>query len=207
MTYDRDPKYLHPYIAARLQSIEDAVNFKLPAGHSAKLVSAHRTPADQFEVFKKGRTFKNGTWVKTGKVFTDKDGYVKLSRHNYLPCTAFDTGLFNVAAYLPDSPLYQHIQEGKQFDMNWGGDWTGLIDQPHLEIPSGKFFKSNIEKDSGLIWQKYLVKAGTYNKAMDGIFGPESLKALTEATGESERNLAAWDKLFERFGVLEGYGV
>jgi len=207
MTYDRDPKYLHPYITARLQTILDAIIAKLPAGHTAKLISAHRTPADQFEIFKKGRTFKNGAWVKTGKVFTYKDGYIKLSRHNYLPCTAFDTGIFNGNDYLENSPLYKNVKEGVNTGMDWGGDWATFTDQPHLEIPTAKFFKNNIEKDIGLIWQKYLVKAGTYSKSPDGIFGPESLKALKVATGESERNLASWDKLFGQFGVLEGYEV
>ncbi|MEI9810306.1 MAG: hypothetical protein WDO16_21890 [Bacteroidota bacterium] len=207
MTYDRDPKYLHPYIAERLPAIQNAISGKLPAGHTNKLVSAHRTPADQFEIFKKGRTFKNGVWIKTGQVFTAKDGYIKLSRHNYLPCTAFDTGIFKGAAYLGDSLLYKHVKEGVITGMDWGGDWITLIDQPHLEIPTGKFFKGNIEKDGGLIWQKYLVKAGAYTKAMDGIFGPESLKALKQVTGENERNLIAWDKLFEQFGLLEGYGI
>ncbi|MBL7742428.1 MAG: hypothetical protein JNN00_03035, partial [Chitinophagaceae bacterium] len=103
------------------------------------------------------------------------------------------------------SPSYNHIKEGKKFEMNWGGDWTSFTDQPHLEIPPDKFFKSNIEKDSGLIWQQYLVKAGTYNKALDGIFGPESLKALKAATGEEERNIAAWNKLFAEFGVITDY--
>jgi hypothetical protein len=207
MTYDRDPKYLHPYIAARLKPILDAVSAKLPANHEARLISAHRTPADQFALFKQGRVFKNGIWVKNGPVVTFKDGFVKLSRHNYLPCTAFDTGIFNGDSYLGDSPLYKHVKEGVKFGMNWGGNWTSFIDQPHLEIPTEQFFKSSIEKDSGLIWQKYLVKAGTYAKAMDGIFGPESLKALKAATGEDTRNLAAWDKLFGQFGVLEGYGL
>lgn len=205
MTYDRNPKYLHPFIASRLQNILDAINNKLPAEHSAKLVSAHRTPADQFELFKQGRAFQNGSWVKTGDVVTHLDGYIKKSRHNYLPCTAFDTGIFNGASYQGNSPLYKHIKEGKRFEMNWGGDWVSFTDQPHLEIPPSQFFKSNIEKDSGLVWQQYLVKAGTYDKALDGIFGPESLKALKAAAGEEERNLAAWDQLFEQFGVMDNY--
>lgn len=204
MTYDRDPKYLHPYITVRLQAILDAINAKLPINQTAKLISAHRTPADQFALFKQGRTFKNGAWVKTGDVVTNLDGFIKMSRHNYLPCTAFDTGIFNGATYLGNSPLYKHVKEGVKFGMNWGGDWTSFKDQPHLEIPTDKFFKSNIEKDSALIWQKYLVKAGTYGGAPDGIFGPASLKALKTATGEDTRNLAAWDKLFGQFGVLEG---
>jgi len=207
MTYDRDPKYLHPYIADRLESILNAINTKLPADHTAKLISAHRTPADQFEIFKKGRTFKNGSWVKTGQTFTDKDGFVKLSRHNYLPCTAFDIGIFNGNAYLPDSPLYKNIKEGKKFEMDWGGDWTSLVDEPHLEIPPNKFFKSNIEKDSGVIWQNYLRKAGTYTGGLDGIFGPKSIQALIDATGESVRNLKAWDKLFDKFGKPEAVSI
>jgi peptidoglycan LD-endopeptidase CwlK len=205
MTYDRDPKYLHPYIAVRFQPILDAINTKLPVNHIAKLISAHRTPADQFEIFKKGRTFKNGTWTKTGTTFTDKDGFIKLSRHNYLPCTAYDTGIFKVGIYLENSALYKIIKEGIRLGMDWGGNWTSLVDQPHLEIPTNQFFKQSIEKDNGLIWQKYLVKAGTYSKAMDGIFGTESLKALKAATGEDIRNLKAWDKLIDQFGVLEGY--
>ena len=205
MTYDRDPKYLHPYIAERLQSIVDAINAKLPMNHTSKLISAHRTPADQFEIFKKGRTFINGAWKKTGTTFTGKDGFIKLSRHNYLPCTAYDTGIFNGAAYLEDSPLYKLIKEGTNIGMDWGGNWISFVDEPHLEIPTAKFFKNNIEKDCGLIWQKYLVKAGTYTKSLDGIFGPESLKALKATTGEDSRNIAAWDKLFDRFGILEGY--
>ena len=77
MGYDREPKYLHPYIAARLPQILNAINTKLPAGHVAKLVSAHRTPHDQFNLFKQGRIFRNGSWVKTGPVVTHLDGFVK----------------------------------------------------------------------------------------------------------------------------------
>ncbi|HEX7845734.1 MAG TPA: M15 family metallopeptidase [Chitinophagaceae bacterium] len=205
MKYDRDPKYLHPYISSRLQTILDAINAKLPPNHSAKLVSAHRTPADQFLLFKQGRTFKNGAWVKTGSVVTNLDGFVKLSRHNYLACTAFDVGIFDGNNYLGNSNLYKHVKEGSKQGMDWGGDWVSFIDQPHLEIPPSQFFKSNIQKDSGLIWQQYLRKAGTYNKALDGIFGAESHKALKAATGEDSRNLTAWDKLFAQFGVMKDY--
>lgn len=202
MNYDRNPRYLHPYIANRLDEIIAAIRNRLPAAHSAKLISAHRTPADQFALYKQGRVFRNGSWVRVGAVVTTLDGFIKLSRHNYLPCTAFDTGLFEGDRYLPDSPLYRHVKEGVGFGMNWGGDWTKFTDRPHLEMPKEAFFKSSIEKDSGLVWQKYLVQAGTYSGAMDGIFGPASLRALKEATGEETRNLKAWDKLFDRFGVI-----
>ena len=201
MGYDREPRYLHPFIAKRLSSILDAINAQLPSGHEAKLISAHRTPADQLNLFKQGRTFKNGTWVKTGSVVTNLDGYIKRSRHNYLPCTAFDTGIFKDGNYLPESPLYMHIAKGKTFGMDWGGDWRKFKDRPHLEMPNSAFFKNNIDKDCGLVWQKYLLKAGAYSGAMDGIFGPGSERALLEVTGEATRSISAWDILFDQFGV------
>lgn len=203
MSYDREPRYLHPFIATRLTGILDAIDTQLPSGHNAKLISAHRTPADQFELFKQGRTFRNGSWVKTGDVVTNLDGFIKLSRHNYLPCTAFDTGIFDNDDYLPNSPLYMHVSQGKSLGMNWGGDWRTFKDRPHLEIPPAIFFKNSIEKDCGLIWQKYLQKAGAYTGAMDGIFGRGSSDALREVTGHSTRNLEAWDILFTRFGPIQ----
>ena len=203
MPYDRELKYLHPYIAANLQKILSDISAKLPDGYSAKLVSAHRTPDDQFKLFKQGRIFSNGSWVKTGAVVTHLDGFVKCSRHNNLPCTAFDTGIFKNNIYLGDSPYYKHVKEGTKSGMDWGGDWNRFKDQPHLEMPPGLFFKNSLEKDQGLIWQLYLQKAGTYNGAMDGIFGTNSANALLEATGQDRRNLDAWDTLYKKFGKLE----
>ena len=202
MTYDREPKYLHPYIAGRLQKILNDIKAKLPDGHSARLVSAHRTPGDQFKLFKQGRIFRNGSWVKVGPVVTHLDGFVKCSRHNNLPCTAFDIGIFKNNNYLGESPHYKHVKEGIKSGLDWGGNWTRFKDQPHLEMPPGLFFKSSLEKDQGFIWQLYLQKAGTYNSAMDGIFGTKSAIALQQATGQDRRNLEAWDILYEKFGPL-----
>ncbi|CAN5135010.1 hypothetical protein BH09BAC1_BH09BAC1_00970 [soil metagenome] len=202
MTYDRDPKYLHPYMESRLSQITDAIQATLSTGVTCKFISAHRTPADQFELYKKGRTFKNGSWVKTGSVVTNIDGLSKKSMHNYLPCLAFDMGLFKDGKYLGNHPDYKKVAEGKAFNLKWGGDWTSLVDQPHLEMHAGVYFKSNLEKDNGYIWQLYLQKAGTYTGAMDGLFGPASIKALKAETGEAERNLKAWDKLYAKYGPL-----
>lgn len=202
MTYDRDPKYLHPYIAAKLPQILAAINSKLPAGHVARLVSAHRTPDDQFKLFRQGRAFRNGSWVKVGAVVTHLDGFVKKSRHNNLPCTAFDVGIFKNNVYLGDSPLYKHVKEGNRFGLEWGGAWARFKDMPHLEMPGNLFFKNNLEKDQGLVWQHYLQRAGTYQGAMDGIFGTGSILSLKRATGEEQRNLKAWDKLYNKYGAL-----
>lgn len=205
MGYDREPRYLHPYIAGRLSKILEAINAKLPSGHQAKLVSAHRTPDDQFKLFKQGRVFRNGSWVKVGAVVTHLDGFVKTSRHNNLPCTAMDIGIFNGNSYLGDSPLYKHVKEGTKFGLDWGGNWTRFKDFPHLEMPPSLFFKNNLAKDQGIVWQYYLQKDGTYTGAMDGIFGTNSAIALKASTGQDRRNLTAWDSLFNKYGRLTQY--
>ena len=76
---------------------------------------------------------------------------------------------------------------------------------PHLEMPTALFFKGSLEKDQGYVWQTYLHKAGTYVGAMDGIFGTNSILSLKKATGEEQRNLKAWDKLYNLFGKIEIY--
>lgn len=56
----------------------------------------YRTPNEQFELYKKGRTFQNGKWVKTGTTVTNLDGKTKLSNHNYSPSTAIDIAPYQV---------------------------------------------------------------------------------------------------------------
>jgi len=204
MGYDREPRYLHPYVAGRLPKILEVIKAKLPSDHSVKLVSAHRTPDDQFKLFKQGRVFRNGSWAKVGSVVTHLDGFVKASRHNNMPCTAFDIGIFRGSTYLNDSPLYKHIKEGTKFGLDWGGNWARFKDMPHLEMPPSSFFKNSLEKDQGLVWQHYLQMDGSYTGAMDGIFGTNSLVALKQATGQETRNLKAWDFLYNRYGKLDG---
>ena len=204
MKYDRNPRYLHPFIALKLEDILDAIQAKLPQGYTCKMISAHRTPEDQFKLFKKGRAFQNGTWVivERNKVVTHKDGFSSLSRHNYLPSTAIDIGIFRNNEYQSKPALYQAVGEAKKLGLDWGGDWTSFKDTPHLEIPPHIFFENDINKDNGYIWQQYLKKAGTYKGVLDGIFGPKSIAALKAATGETSRNMAAWDKLYEGHGVI-----
>lgn len=56
------------------------------------ILYGHRSPEEQFELYKKGRILQNGIWVITNKskVVTYKDGYKSKSKHNYLPSKAVD---------------------------------------------------------------------------------------------------------------------
>lgn len=210
MPYDREVKYAHPFIAMQLDSILQSIKDKLPQDYKCKLISAYRKSEDQLNLYKIGREFRNGAWRITdrNKVVTYKDGYVNKSRHNYLPCTAIDIGIFDTNnKYVTEARLYNHVKEGKNFGLEWGGDWTNFKDSPHLEIPSSKFFQRNMEKDNGLIWQNYLIKSGAYKGVEDGIFGPKSIAALKDVTGETERNIMAWDQLYQSYGSSETTSV
>lgn len=202
--YDRDPVYLHPILYNGLQRAINAIVEKLPEGHAARLVSGHRTPADQFELFKIGREFRDGKWVKVGKVVTNIDGFTKLSQHNYLPCQAIDIGLFNAQGkYLEDSPLYKHVKRGAAvLGLDWGGDWEKFVDQPHIEIPASQCFQGSRVREAALQWQRYLQAAGAYAGAMDGLFGRRSEDALVKVIGTRVRDMAGWAKLFKKFGPL-----
>ncbi|MBS0658083.1 MAG: M15 family metallopeptidase [Verrucomicrobia bacterium] len=188
-----------------LPAICDSIRAALPPGWTVKAVSVHRTPAQQFEIFKKGRVFRNGSWVKVGTTYTTLDGYTKRSRHNTLPATACDIGLFRPdGSYLSSGPEENKIELGaNDFGLTWGGSWPGFVDKPHLEVPLEQLFKRSLLHDEALQWQKYLWVSGQYTGMLDGIFGPKSLAALKAATGYDDRTPEAWRKLFETHGPVE----
>lgn len=212
---ERDRKYLHPMLREQDTQLVADIDRRLPEGMSARVISMHRTPAAQFELFKQGREFRNGKWVVVDKahVVTGKDGFVNVSRHNMLPCTALDIGLFGVDSggrerCLEDSPHYRKIGPAAlALGFDWGGNWTTLVDQPHVEIPATRCFQRSLIKDVGLQWQRYLRVAGTYQGALDGIFGEKSTTALKAATGFTERDTDAWAALFAQFGPPESLAL
>lgn len=202
--YSRDVLLTHPIIFKNKDLIINSINAKLSNGNTAKIISTHRTQADQFELYKKGRTFKNGTWIKTGSIITNIDGFKKLSMHNYLPCLSIDIGIFDKSGnYLPESKDYKKVVEGaKAIGANWGGNWTSIVDQPHIELNSPQFFKNNKTLDVNLQWQLYLKKAGAYSGALDGAFGKKSKEALLAVSGIDLQNMDAWKFLVKKYGVL-----
>lgn len=207
MPTQRDPRLLHPFIALKLEAILDAIQQALPQGYRCRLDWGHRTADEQFKLFKKGRAFQGGRWVviNRAQVVTYKDGYVAKSRHNYLPATAIDVAIYDRdGQYVSPDALYRHVGKGKNFGLDWGGDWQQFKDRPHLEIPEAVFFQHNVEQDSAYLWQQYLKKAGAYKGALDGIFGLKSKAALREVTGEEVRNVKGWLTLLEGWGVLAG---
>lgn len=103
------------------------------------VIYGHRTPEEQFELFKKGREKKDGWWVKTGKTVTNLDGNIKKSKHNYYPSKAVDVVPFpldwtDIKAFELLAKVVKAKAEELNITVTWGGDWVSLRDYPHWEI-------------------------------------------------------------------------
>lgn len=168
----------------------------------------HRTPAEQFEIFKKGRKFNpsTGKWEKVGTTFTPLDGFNKKSRHNFLGAQATDIILFKPdGSILSAGPQEAKIATGADlFGFTWGGRFANQ-DMPHIEIPKDRLFKGDFTKDEALQWQKWLFHAGNLGgpEELDGAWGTHSADALNATIGTRERTPDAWEALFKKFGPIE----
>ena len=113
-----------------------------------KVLYGHRTPAEQLALFKKGRKFDNGAWVKVGKTVTDKDGTIRKSKHNYNPSLAIDIipypfqGWNNLDQFHTLHKVIRDVANELGIKLTWGADWDNdgdirehsLQDYPHYEI-------------------------------------------------------------------------
>jgi peptidoglycan L-alanyl-D-glutamate endopeptidase CwlK len=98
-----------------------------------------RTPQEQFELFKKGRTLKDGKWVKVGATVTNLDGINKKSEHNYSPSRAIDIAPYpidwnNLQRFKDLSVIVKRIAKELGVDLVWGGDWERFSDKPHYQL-------------------------------------------------------------------------
>jgi len=93
-----------------------------------------RTPAEQFELYKQGRT-------KPGRIVTYKDGYKQLSKHNYNPSKAVDIVCYNNLKVTWEPEYYKrvavHVAKVAlelEIKYTWGGEFRTLKDLPHYEV-------------------------------------------------------------------------
>ena len=94
------------------------------------IIFGNRESAEQFELFKKGRSFIDNKWVITdkSKVVTYKDGFREKSKHNYLPSKAVDVVPYPIDWEDREKAYYfAGIVKGIAYMMGikvrWGGDW------------------------------------------------------------------------------------
>jgi len=125
---DRNLEHLFPEFRKHVDSILMSLHLyalKHQPGIEWKLVEGFRTAREQNKIFKKNTP---NAW------YTDKDGYVKKSKHQYgasadfLP---FKDG--KVVTVSKDHWNYLgHLARAR--GLIWGGNWTKM-DMPHVELP------------------------------------------------------------------------
>jgi peptidoglycan L-alanyl-D-glutamate endopeptidase CwlK len=103
------------------------------------IISGMRTPEEQFELFKKGRAFKDGKWVKVGSTVTNLDGKTKRSKHNYNPSLAVDVAPYpidwnDLGRFKELSEVILKCAEKLNVDLVWGGEWKSFPDRPHYQL-------------------------------------------------------------------------
>lgn len=122
---ERNIKTLLPAAQDKARDFMEALE---ASGINARIISGHRTYAEQTALYNQGRT-------TPGNIVTNaRAGF---SNHNF--GVAWDIGIFTESGkYLEESPDYDRAGAiGKKMGLNWGGDWKGLRDTPHFEVPTG----------------------------------------------------------------------
>lgn len=110
------------------------------------ITCAHRSPEEQLELFKKGRTKgSDGKWYVQDKaaIVTNVDGYSILGAHNYRSARAIDVAVVDrsTGKYLWDEKYYLPlVQIVKGVGLESGGSWKSLKDYPHIQVLNYKTY-------------------------------------------------------------------
>lgn len=116
--------------AAR-QFLNAAKTFK----YQVKILSGTRTYAEQVALYAQGRTKPGSIVTKAGP---------GSSNHNF--GIAFDVGIFDGKTYFTGSTPatskpyvdLRNLTKKAVPELDWGGDWKSIKDQPHYELRTGK---------------------------------------------------------------------
>ncbi len=129
-------KGVHPELQDRVLKI---VNAMVILGHPMLVTDGVRTTAQQQGLYAQGRT-------KPGKIVTYADGLVKKSNHQ-AKADGFGHAvdccfLVDIDGDGPDDPSWDEKHPwalygamARALGLTWGGDWTTLVDKPHVELP------------------------------------------------------------------------
>lgn len=93
-------------------------------GVRVKIISGLRSYEEQDALYAQGRTAPGAIVTKV------RGGH---SNHNF--GIAFDVGVFEGNAYLPESPKYKAVGViGMDLGLEWGGNWKTFMDEPHFQL-------------------------------------------------------------------------
>lgn len=118
-------------------------------GLTLSVTCTHRTPEEQKELFKIGRTFDihgNVLTVDNEKKVTNIDGTKITGAHNYYPSRAIDVVVIRegTGKEIWDESYYEPLVEiCEGLGLESGGSWTSFKDWPHIQIHDFRNYTSN----------------------------------------------------------------
>lgn len=125
-------------------------------GITVKIISGTRTYQEQSEFYAQGRS-------KPGRIVTN--AAPGRSNHNF--GIAWDVGLFRGTDYLDESQLYDTVGAiRKNLGLEWGGDWTSIIDKPHFQLKSelhSRRLSRDLKEDKPLFRRQISGEEETHN--------------------------------------------
>lgn len=115
----RDPALLEPQLRKVWELASDEYTRRFE--DQVFLTCTYRGPVDQAAAFHAGRSR-----AQFGE-----------SLHNFRPAYAFDVAFLRVDGSVDWSPapFARFAEITKRYGLEWGGDWPGLIDGPHHQLP------------------------------------------------------------------------
>lgn len=120
--------------------------FKSNPGKYLVLSCVYRSPDEQLELFKQGRTLgTDGKWYiqDKAKIVTNVDGTTVVGAHNYKPSRAIDVAVVDnqTGKYLWEEKYYYCLLEiAKGLGLESGGGWKSIKDWPHIQVPNYKTY-------------------------------------------------------------------
>ena len=121
--------------------------FKRNPGRYLILSSIYRSPSEQFELFKKGRTMSTqGDWVVQSQeqVVTNVDGHSILGAHNYMPSRAIDVAIVDnqTGKTIWEESSYSCLLEIAQgVGLESGLEWKNFKDACHIQVRNYKTYR------------------------------------------------------------------
>ena len=123
---------------------------KVVENFDCTILSGYRSPSEQYDLYKKGRAEIDGVWqiVDKSQVVTYKDGYKKISLHNYGPpslavdVTPWPIDWKDKARLSYFAGYVKSVAFTMGYNVKWGADWNQdthieeetFKDWPHFQI-------------------------------------------------------------------------
>lgn len=132
---DRTESVLNTLLPELQMKIRRILSKARKLGYDLRAISGERTCTEQNKLYAKGRT-------ASGSIVTNAQ--CGMSYHNYR--MAVDLAFYKDGSYWQTAPFNLIGEWGKEEGLEWGGDWTSLVDPPHLQLP---------DKDISALNKKY----------------------------------------------------